>query len=138
MPFSDSTSNHSAPFSGRSTYTNHSTRAARSVTLLTWLAYSLICSLQPATAASQEYIEDSDHFPGWKGELPRETELSDGKIQVLSYGSLEKVRPGSRRSEGSQTGVISCLPCVPAFEAMLRKETNIGINRLFCQHAVWH
>lgn len=53
-------------------------------------------------ASANRYIEDTDHFPGWKGELPTEPVVHKALSQhptgeTVGYGEDGKVGPGSTR-----------------------------------------
>lgn len=43
-----------------------------------------------AAAKTNEYIEDTDRFPGWKGELPQQQPLGSDPV-TIGYGESGKV-----------------------------------------------
>ena len=43
-----------------------------------------------SAAQANEYIEDTDRFPGWKGELPQQQPLADDPA-TIGFGELGKV-----------------------------------------------
>lgn len=61
--------------------------AAALAVALTLMAGGAIAS----AATTNEYIEDTDRFPGWKGELPQQQPLAADPA-TIGYGESGKVR----------------------------------------------
>jgi prolyl 4-hydroxylase len=69
-------------------------QAARPSLLATAAAFAVVALLSAgvsvdAAAKSNEYIEDTDRFPGWKGELPQQQPLGSDAI-TIGYGEAGK------------------------------------------------
>ena len=77
------------------------------------LLAALTC-LGTASRAAEKYIEDSDRFPGWKGELP-EAVPSQRITDALNQSS------GQRVAYGTPGGVGLFCHCLPS-----------SLERCFC------
>lgn len=62
--------------------------AAAALTAVMALAAGQI--LVVSAAHANEYIEDTDRFPGWKGELPQQQPLADDPA-TIGFGESGKV-----------------------------------------------
>jgi hypothetical protein len=75
-----------------------------SVLLFIAVALSLVADV--ARGESRTYIEDSEHFPGWKGVLPGTVKPGRGPDvfqQSMAFGELGKVRQRFGTVHGSVT-----------------------------------
>lgn len=70
-------------------------QAAQPGLLATAAAFAVVALLSASVSVdaapkSNEYIEDTDRFPGWKGELPQQQPLGGDPI-TIGYGESGKV-----------------------------------------------
>ena len=54
----------------------------------------LLAALLPAAQPLDRYIEDTDRFPGWRGELPGSVQEELG--ETVGFGELGRVRAGAQ------------------------------------------
>ena len=64
-------------------------RSAITAAFAALLVFSAIPSAVDAAAKSEVYIEDTDRFPGWKGELPQQQPLESAAM--VGYGEAGQV-----------------------------------------------
>lgn len=75
---------------------------ARRVNAATAFAAALVLTASLAAAvasaaSANEYIEDTDRFPGWKGELPQQQPLADDPA-TIGFGESGKVSDANRHA----------------------------------------
>lgn len=84
--------------------------------MLAALLYLTPCMLLMRLVSANRYIEDTDHFPGWKGELPTEPVVRKALSQhptgeTVGYGEDGKVGLGT-----NQTHICLTTKGIPAWE----------------------
>ena len=90
-----------------------------------------LLALLPAALSMDKYIEDTDRFPGWRGELPDSVGAVNSTYgQTVGFGELGQVGGRAAAAAGAQYRccLLGAKPCLAGMQCLECYATSTPIS----------